>query len=140
MPLSHLQHSLGYVHRDIKAENVLLLSEDRLKLADFGFSTQLINGKTYIALTCHGATASLCFPQVPIRSWIRFVVRRLMRRQSCSPMIIILALPWMSGHWAYCSISWSSATCHFVHPPYPASRQPYSRATICCPGSSVCRA
>uniref|UniRef100_A0A1B0FJ84 Protein kinase domain-containing protein n=1 Tax=Glossina morsitans morsitans TaxID=37546 RepID=A0A1B0FJ84_GLOMM len=37
-------HTLGFVHRDIKAENVLLLSEDRLKLADFGFSTQLING------------------------------------------------------------------------------------------------
>ncbi|XP_055599153.1 uncharacterized protein LOC129748526 isoform X2 [Uranotaenia lowii] len=43
MAVKHL-HSLGYVHRDIKAENVLMLSEERIKLADFGFSTQLING------------------------------------------------------------------------------------------------
>uniref|UniRef100_A0A182QCT5 Protein kinase domain-containing protein n=1 Tax=Anopheles farauti TaxID=69004 RepID=A0A182QCT5_9DIPT len=43
LAVKHL-HSLGFVHRDIKAENVLLVSEERVKLADFGFSTQLVNG------------------------------------------------------------------------------------------------
>ncbi|XP_058057523.1 serine/threonine-protein kinase NIM1-like isoform X2 [Anopheles bellator] len=43
LAVKHL-HSLGFVHRDIKAENVLLVSEERIKLADFGFSTQLVNG------------------------------------------------------------------------------------------------
>lgn len=39
-------HNLGYVHRDIKAENILMVNEERIKLADFGFSTQLNNGSS----------------------------------------------------------------------------------------------
>lgn len=37
----YLQHHLGFVHRDIKAENVLVVTEDYVKLGDFGFSTQI---------------------------------------------------------------------------------------------------
>jgi serine/threonine-protein kinase NIM1 len=32
-------HKSGYCHRDIKAENILMVSDTKIKLADFGFST-----------------------------------------------------------------------------------------------------
>lgn len=39
--MKYFQHNLGFVHRDIKAENVLMVTKDKIKLADFGFSIQL---------------------------------------------------------------------------------------------------
>lgn len=52
-------HSLGYAHRDLKTENMLISFHDNLKLADFGFSRYVLddNNKLVLSNTTCGSTA-----------------------------------------------------------------------------------
>ena len=47
----HAVHSMGYVHRDVKPENMLMDTKGHLKLADFGTCVKLDDVRIYHTCT-----------------------------------------------------------------------------------------
>ncbi|KAG7251061.1 hypothetical protein CRUP_005488, partial [Coryphaenoides rupestris] len=60
----HSVHQLGYVHRDVKPENVLIDRTGHIKLADFGSAAKLNSDKKVVAPTVAVGTQDFLAPEV----------------------------------------------------------------------------
>lgn len=76
-----MQHDKNIIHRDLKAENVLYTCNGCVKVADFGFSTKVINHSDTLDTFCGSppyATPELfrdeCYAGPPVDVWAMAVL------------------------------------------------------------------
>src|SRR3989338_5223082 len=58
----HHVHSRGYVHHDIKLDNILIDEDDHIYLIDFGFAKPYVPGKP--SLRCNSGTLHYASPEI----------------------------------------------------------------------------